>query len=291
MIRCVLGLVYGTVYGTAHVVPGLSGGTFLVVFGCYDVVCEAFALNFKEIKKHFFFLLFFALGTVGGIVGFVRVVTFLLGNFEVQTNLFFMGIILGSVPLILNFAAEEPRRGVSALSPLFLAAGFLLVAALFLAERFGVFGVREVQSADFVFTLKIMFYSFVAAVALVMPGISGAFVLVAFGVYEMFMNGLKALDFSLIVPACAGISIGIVAGAKLVLFLLKNFRRAVYSAVLGMVVGSVLPLFPKGFGINAATAAGGVCFAAGMGLGLVSGKRSRKSAKNSAAALYKSRKP
>ncbi|MDR0222195.1 MAG: DUF368 domain-containing protein [Oscillospiraceae bacterium] len=271
MIRCVLGLIYGAVYGTAHVIPGLSGGTFLVIFGCYDTVCEAFALNFKEIKKHFFFLLFFGIGTVGGIIGFAHAVTFLFDGFPVQTNLFFMGLILGGIPLILKIAASGEKLKKVRLSPFLL--GFALIAALFVVEKSGAFETGAVQTADFAFTLRIAFYAFTAAIAMVMPGISGAFVLVAFGVYEMFMNGLKALDFTIIAPAAAGILFGIVVGAKMILFLLKKFKSVVYGAITGMVAGSALPLFPEGAGLNAATLAGIPCFAAGMAAGLFLGKK------------------
>ena len=55
----ILAILYGLVFGIANIIPGVSGGTMLVVFGCYDKVCGALTLDFKEIKKHFKFLVFF----------------------------------------------------------------------------------------------------------------------------------------------------------------------------------------------------------------------------------------
>ena len=265
------GLVYGIVYGVAHVVPGLSGGTFLVIFGCYNVVCEAFALNFEIIKKRFFFLLFFGIGTIGGLVGFVHAVTFFLDWFEIQTNLFFMGLILGGIPLIVKIAASEEKFKPVCIPPFLL--GFAIVIFLFVIEKLGFFTTGAVKDVDFMFVVRITLYSFVAAIAMIMPGISGAFVLVAFGVYDIFMGAIKELDLMVLVPAVIGILLGIVAGAKLMLLIMKKYKLIVYSAIIGMVIGSAAPLFPEGFGLNFATLTGIACLALGGCISIVMGKK------------------
>jgi len=269
-MRNLSALFYGIVYGIAHVIPGLSGGTFLVIFGCYDTVCQAFALNFKEIKKNLIFLIFFGIGSLLGLIGFAHVITFLMASFEIQTNLFFMGLILGGLPLIIKITAEGEKFKPSCIPP--FALGFALVASLFFMEKLGAFEASAAQGVDTVFFLKIALYSFTAAIAMVLPGISGAFILLAFGVYDMFMEALKGFDFAVIIPAAIGIFLGIVLGAKLVLLLLNKFKLTVYSAIIGMVAGSVIPLFPHGLGLNAATAVGVVCFAAGVFVALMFGK-------------------
>ena len=267
-------MVYGIVYGIAHVIPGLSGGTFLVIFGCYDMVCEMFALNIRVIKKHRYFLLLFAIGTLGGLFGFAHAITYLLDGFRIQINLFFMGLILGGIPLIAKTATEEEKFKPVCLLPFVL--GFALVLALFLAERSGAFGTGALQSYDLMFSVKIVLYSILAAVAMVMPGISGAFVLVAFGVYDLFMEAIKGLDLMVLVPAVVGVLVGIVAGAKLVLLVLKKARLIVYSAILGMVIGSVAPLLPDGLGLNAGTLAGAACLALGAAVAYFMGRMENK---------------
>ena len=257
-----LGLIYGIVYGVAHIVPGLSGGTFLVVFGCYDLVCEAFALNIKTIKKHFLFFVLFGIGTVGGIAGFAHAITYLLINFEIPLHLLFMGLILGGLPHIVQIATEEEKLRPMCALP--FALGFALIVALFLFEKSYAFEMSALQETDFTFAVKIVLYSFVAAVAMVMPGISGAFVLVAFGVYDVFLGALSSLDFSVLIPATIGVLLGIVAGAKLILLTLKRYKLIVYSAILGIIIASVIPLFPAGIGLNAETLAGIVCFVLGI---------------------------
>jgi len=277
LIKLILGLFYGLVYGIAHVIPGLSGGTFLVIFGCYDTVCEAFALNFKEIKKHFFFLLMIGIGTIGGLVGFVYAISFLFDNFGVQTSLFFMGLIFGGLPLIFNIATSEQRFKPICAIPFIL--GLALVVGLFLIEKSGAFENDITQTVDLGFALRIVIYMFIAAIAMVMPGISGALVLVAFGVYGTLIEAVKTIDLTVLAPATIGAIIGIVVGARLVLFLLKRFKLMVYSAIIGMVIGSAAPVFPQGAGLNAATLIGVFCFAAGFMAAFLLGKNEMKKKK------------
>jgi len=270
-MRDLLGFVYGAVYGVALVVPGLSGGTFLVIFGCYDTICEALSLDFKVIRKRFFFLLLFGIGALGGLIGFVNVFTLLLHTFPIQTNLFFTGLILGGLPLILRIATEEEK-----LNPIYLLpfiAGLALVVSLFLAERAGLFDMGAVRSAGLILSLRIALYAFVAGLVMILPGISGAFVLVAFGVYDMFAGALKSLDFNVLIPAAIGILLGLVAGARLVLLILKKYKLPVYCMIAGMVTGSTVPLFPGGAGFNLPTLAGVLCMALSAWIAWTMGKR------------------
>jgi len=266
-----MGFVYGAAFGVALVVPGLSGGTFLVILGCYDLVCEALALNFKTIKKHFVFFILFAAGAVGGLVGFVHVVTFLIEHFRIQTYLFFTGLILGGIPLIKNIATKDEKIKLSCL-PAFLT-GLALVVCLFLFERYGVFGDSASGVTNVVFYLRVTFSAIIAAIAMIIPGISGTFVLIAFGVYDMFIQAVRLMDMTVLLPAAAGILLGIVAGARLMLYILKKSQLIIYSAILGMVVGSIAPLFPGGLGLNITTLAGFVCLALGFFVAVNMGKK------------------
>jgi len=243
----------------------------LVIFGCYETVCEAFALNKKEIKRNFLFLVFFVIGTVGGMLGFVRLITFLFDNYEIQTKLFFMGLILGGIPLISKIATKTEKFRPACIIPFLL--GFALVVSLFIIEKLGIVGTDAAQAYDAAFFIKIAVCGFFAAIAMVMPGIAGAFVLVVLGVYGIYIEALTNFDMSIIIPAAIGILIGIVVGAKLVLLFIKKHTLFAYSAIMGMVIGSILPLIPGGLGLNIATVIGIVCLVFGGGLGVVLGRR------------------
>ena len=104
-----LGIVFGLVFGIANIIPGVSGGTMLVTCGCYDKVCGALALDFKEIKKNIKFLIFFGIGAVLGIIGFSNLITLLFDNFPTETYMFFIGLIIGSIPLIIRNATLKEK--------------------------------------------------------------------------------------------------------------------------------------------------------------------------------------
>ena len=270
-MRHILHFIYGIVYATSMLIPGFSGGTALVIFGCYDIVCEAFALNFKKIKQNIVFLLVFGAGVICGLIGFVYVITFLLDNYVIQTNMFLLGLIFGGLPLILRLATEEEKLKPLCLIPFLAGLGFII--GLFVLERAGIFGGADSQTFDFVYVLRMLLSSFLAAVALVLPGISGAFVFVALGVYEQVTNALKELDFKVIIPVVIGAVLGLVLGSRMVLFLLGKNKLIVYSVIVGMVIGSLAPLFPEGFGMNLATLGGVLCFAVGFTAAVFLGKQ------------------
>ena len=92
----------GIILGVANIIPGVSGGTLAVVFNIYDRIIGLISLNIKKIISEWRFLLPLGLGMVTGILGFSKIISFLFENYPMQTNLFFVGIIAGSIPLVLR---------------------------------------------------------------------------------------------------------------------------------------------------------------------------------------------
>lgn len=378
-MKNLLAALYGLVFGIANIIPGVSGGTMLVVFGCYDKVCGALSLNFKEIKKNIIFLIFFGIGAVLGIIGFSFVISALFADFPIQTYMFFMGLIVGSVPLIVRNATVKEKFKPYCIAP-FLAAIVLVVGLSMLEKggasepyslsctkensivtivvenssdrvvknweirleeggfdpKFTVSGAKLIQkhslseqikelfgdvpdpfntfvpdganaeipphgqllisidtygdtsgitsdnfklnisyAMDVPFFLTLFFASLVAAVAMIIPGVSGSFIMVLLGTYSTVIAAIKNLDIIVLIPVAVGVIIGIVFGARLISFLLKKFRLTVFSAILGLVVGSIYAIFPDGFGLNTATLVGALTFLAGGALSYIVGKKTK----------------
>lgn len=371
----ILAILYGLVFGIANVIPGVSGGTMLVVFGCYDKVCGALTLNLKEIKKNIVFLVFFGIGAVIGIVGFAFVITWLFTNFPTQTNMFFMGLIIGSVPLIIRNATVKDKFRPMCILPFIV--GLAAVVGLAVAENgstdpyrleaavngettaitiyndsgrtvnqweiefadesialdgfasgaqavydastvekiqslFGVqFGpslpnafknienstidpnssytfiydggaldVSEMELSvsykmDVKFFITMMAALFIAAIAMIIPGVSGSFVMLTLGVYTTVIGAVKDLDFGVIIPCAIGALIGLVAGARLITWLMKKHSLMTYSAILGLVAGSIYVILPAGFGLNIATLTGFICLAVGAFVAFIVGKNTK----------------
>ncbi len=237
----------GIVLGVANVIPGVSGGTMAVVFGVYDRLIDAITLNLKKIVKDLPFLLLLGAGLVTGIILFSHLVTWFFGRWPYQTNFFFLGIILGSVPFIHKRARGS---GFTAGSWVAAAFGFAVMVAMFLLDsgKGGAAAVTDPTPA----TLAWLFgMGFVAAVTMIIPGISGSFVLLILGAYETIVRAVSDMNIPLLVPVAFGVVAGLLLGAQLVRFLLGRFHGLTYGAILGLVVGSLLPVFPgvpSGFG-------------------------------------------
>lgn len=248
----------GLVFGTANVIPGVSGGTMLVVFGVFDRLTEAIS-GIKKIFENFWFLFTFALGAGGGIILSSFVISSLFQSFGVQTNMFFIGLILGGVPLIYKFGTEEQKVKPSCIVPFVIA--MAVVIGLTVLEKMDVFKLAPdvVTGFDIVISLKLVVCAAIAAVTMIIPGISGSFVMMLLGVYETIIGAIKDMNFFVIIPFAIGAVIGIIGGAKLISVLIRKNKLMVYSALMGLVIGSVYAILPDGFGFNLQTGYGFAC--------------------------------
>lgn len=254
----------GIVFGVANIIPGVSGGTMLVVFGIYDQLTEAIS-GIKAIIKNIVFLLCFGLGAGIGLLGFASVISLLFQNFGVQTNMFFIGLILGSVPMIYRMGTSESKVKPLCVVPFVLALGVVILLAVL--EQINVVPTADVVTGfDLGMTVKLFVCAIIAAVAMIIPGLSGSFIMMLLGVYETIIGAIqiKALNFYVIIPVALGVIIGIIGGAKVISILIKKYKLMVYSAIMGLVVGSVYAILPADFGFNLQTGYGFVCLLFGV---------------------------
>lgn len=247
--------ICGIVFGTANVIPGVSGGTMLVVFGVFDRLTEAIS-GVKKIISNLGFLITFALGAGAGILLSAKVIGSMFETYAVQTNMFFIGLILGGIPLILKFGTAEKKVKPLCILPFLLS--MALVVGLTVLEKLDLFTLtaQDVSSFDPIFSLKMIGCAAIAAVTMIIPGISGSFMMMLLGVYETIIGALNSFNFYVIIPFAIGALFGIVFGAKLISLLIKKNKLMVYSAIMGMVVGSVYAILPEGFGFNLQTGYG-----------------------------------
>ena len=272
-MQYLLAVLYGLVFGIANIIPGVSGGTMLVVFGCYDKVCGALTLNFKEIKKNIIFLIFFGIGAAGGIFGFAFVITWLFNNFPTETYMFFIGLIVGGIPLIIRNATVKDKFRPLCLIPFVLA--LALVVGLAILKQITGENAAAAEYTGFLSMLVLFGATFVAAVAMIIPGVSGSFIMVLFGTYQPVIAAIKSMNFAILIPTALGAILGLVLGARLITFLLNKFRLMVFSAILGLVAGSIYAIFPPGFGLNSDTMIGAAALILGCGISYIVGKKTK----------------
>lgn len=282
----------GIAIGMANVIPGVSGGTLAVVFGIYDKFINAITYNVKKLWANKSFVVPILLGMLFGVLLFSKMITALYGHFPIQTDYFFTGLILGSVPMLFKYLLEEPsqdndeeterkKMGAAKIVGIVICAvaGLALILLFnYLEEKFS--GPREklgnLPPLSLPLAARIFIAGLVGAVAMVVPGISGSLLMLILGVYPIVITSIPALlnpettvhAFFLLLPNGIGVLIGLISGAKLIAWLLKKFPNHTYAVIFGLICGSFFAIFPgvKSFDGPLMAVASFVCLALGAAL-------------------------
>ena len=244
----ILYIIFGVIIGVANIIPGVSGGTMAVVLNIYDKLIDSVSNFRKDFKKSIMFLLPIGIGAVIGIVAFSKLIEFLLTNYPLATNFFFIGLILGSIPMIFKRATEDRFR-LSSLVPFLLFLIGMLVLSSFSDGAMSGEVVSQLSAGIFI---KLLVCSAIAAAAMILPGVSGSMVMVILGTYNTVLTAISSMNILMLVPVGIGVLIGIVGGAKVIDLCLKKFPQATFFAILGLILGSIYPLIANaGFSFSA----------------------------------------
>ncbi len=235
-------IIFGCIIGVANVIPGVSGGTMAVVLGIYDKLIGSMSRFFSDVKQNTRFIAGVGLGAVSGIYLLSALVKFCISNYAMVTNFFFTGLILGSVPMIYgqtrSMGKSSPRHYII----------FLLFIGLmaYLAFAGGNSG-SDIMTLNTQTVIYLVIVSFVAAVGMLLPGVSGSMLLLLFGAYYTIMNAVSSRDIITLLPIIAGTGMGLLVGSKIIDFCLRRLPVATYYAILGMVIGSLISVVKNAF--------------------------------------------
>lgn len=238
----------GIALGMAFVIPGFSGGTMAVILKIYDKLLDAISLNLKKLKKNLPFIIALGLGMAVGVFLTAVALKFLFENYPVATNLTLTGIVVGSLPMIWKECTSEAKFKPVNIIPFILALAVMVV--MFFIKRSE--PVEAVAQTEFSIglALKLAVGGMIAAVSMVIPGISGSLMLTIMGLYETTITSVSDRNFALIIPIGIGAVIGVLAGAKIISILLGRFKQGTYAVIIGLIVGSLLTIFPSDFRFN-----------------------------------------
>lgn len=233
----------GVAMGLGDSVPGISGGTIAVITQIYDelvfsiraidlIACRLlFSGQFKALWQHIngSFLLTLAIGILCGLIVSANTVLFLLENYFPPLMAFFIGMVLTSTWLLKDQFSIAAWQNVLA-----LALGLLLAVSI---------GFISPRSAE-LSLLYVFFSGAIAISAMILPGLSGAFILLLLGVYEFILGALIGFDLPYIAAFTLGCAIGLIAFSRLLAWLLKTHHELSYAFITGMLLGSVSALWP-----------------------------------------------
>lgn len=228
------------IIGLANIIPGVSGGTMAVVFGVFDRLIASISNIRKEFKKSILFLLPIGLGAGAAILLLSQGLKWLLEHHYMATNLFFVGVIVGSIPMIFGKAVEGGFK-IRNLIP-FAVTFAMMIVMIFLSPEGETVIVRTLDVFMFI---KLLVFSAIAAISMIIPGLSGSFVMLLLGTYNTVITAIAELNIVMLIPVVIGVALGILFGSKLINWLIVRFPQATYFAILGFVIGSIPTIFEK----------------------------------------------
>jgi len=246
MKKHIITALKGYLMGAANVIPGVSGGTIALIAGIYTTIIDAinsvtvpqvwkdlFHGRFREFWKeiHGTFLLSLGIGIVLSILSLAKLMEYVLAEFPVETWAFFFGLILASAGLMF--------RGIKGWT----------WKEIVLAVVGGIAGVlvcllTPTETPDalwFVFICGAL-----AICTMILPGISGSFVLLILGKYDFIMSALDFADFNwpVLLVFAAGCVFGILAFAKFLHWVLGKWEKQTMVVLLGFIIGSLIKVWP-----------------------------------------------
>lgn len=242
--------VIGIFIGTGLIIPGVSGGVLAIALGVYDKLIKAFSGIFKDFKKNITFLIPIIFGIGLGTVLFGNIVLYLYTNYEVATKSAFLGLILGSLPIVFNKLKTGKNKYMFKPVPFLLATS--VGVSLYIIN--GLYVVNEsITTLNYSLgsTIKLFVAGLFYAVGKVIPGVSSSFMLMVLGIYEyvlsLLSNPLLVLNGELIHAVIFGLGfiIGAIVLSKIVVYLLEHYQYITYSAIIGFILGSILIIIPS----------------------------------------------
>lgn len=249
-------MIKGFFIGIANIIPGVSGGTLMITLGVYEKVIDAISHFTKDIKEHLKLIFWIGIGALISIVSMSKLIVFSLDNYRLPTVLFFIGLILGGIPML--YGKVKGKINVSNII-IFLITFLFVISMMFLNSNSNEVDLGNLNVVGYIL---LFFVGVVASATMVIPGISGSFVLMFLGYYESILNRVNSLvkfndiftNVLVLGVFGIGVLIGIVGVSKLIEFLLNKYEIKTFSGILGFVIAScisiVINAFNEGITVN-----------------------------------------
>ena len=244
MNQYIANFLKGIGVGSANVIPGVSGGTIALITGIFERLINAlkscnltaiklfFTGKFKEFAEYidFKFLISVGLGVIVAIFSIARLFEFLFAEYPIYLWSFFFGMILVSIYYV-GITIEKFNWKV--VLSFIIGTAF----ALFIA-----FGTPAKENSNIFY---LMICGAVATCSMILPGLSGSFVLVLMGNYQLIMiDAVNDLNLGILVPVAVGGVVGLLAFSHLLSWIFKNYRDITIAVLTGFILGSMPIIWP-----------------------------------------------
>ena len=234
----------GMAMGAADAVPGISGGTIALLLGIYKELINTIGnINIsllKDLKSNGFlyfwrkvngnFLLSVIIGIGISLITFVKITAYLFDKYPILIWSFFLGLVLATIYVIYKLIKSWNYINL-----------MFVIASAFIS--FYISGTSTIVNIDIDITY-ILICGIIAASAMIIPGISGALILVILGLYSTMINAVNNLEFDKIITFTSGAIIGLLSFSKIIKWMFSKNSSLTYSILLGFVIGSLSKVWP-----------------------------------------------
>ncbi|OIJ30231.1 DUF368 domain-containing protein [Staphylococcus sp. LCT-H4] len=238
----------GFAMGTSDLVPGVSGGTIALLLGIYnDFIRSISGIFSKRFWESLKFLIPIVLGMLIAIGSLSKLINFLLNTHPIPTLFFFVGLILGIIPYLLK--TSRFKQTFTAKHYMLVVLGIVVIVVITLLNNGNKHAGETLTFSTSLF-IKYFIAGVCASSAMLLPGISGSFMLLVFGAYGTIMYAISEfLSFNFnAVPILLTVGLGIIAGfllsSKAIQYFLNYHTSLTYALIIGFVVGSLYAVFP-----------------------------------------------
>lgn len=227
----------GMLIGSTMLIPGVSGGSMAIILGIYDRLVGAVSSFTQNVKENIAFLLTFAVSAGIGMFLLAKPILVLWEMYPKAMGFFFMGAVAGGIPAIYKEAGIDniKWRYVA-----YVLIGFGIAAVMALPG----INVMTTATGGQHSALYLFAAGIIAAVALVLPGISVSFLLLFMGLYNELMQAVSEMNLSFLIPMGIGILLGVILVTRALETAMKKYPKITYLTILGFVIGSLIEVFP-----------------------------------------------
>lgn len=244
MINYLFLILKGIAMGAANVIPGVSGGTMALITGIFERLIDAiksfnikaikllFSFKLKEFAKHvdLYFLIAVFAGIAFAIITLARLFGYLFEEYPVYIWSYFFGLVLASVYFV---GKTVSKWNLSVVITFIIGATIAVIISVLnpATENSGI--------------IYLMLCGVVAMCSMILPGLSGSFVLILLGNYQLVMiDAVNDRDLGILVPVVIGAGIGLLAFSHILSWVFKKYRDQTISLLTGFILGSLSVLWP-----------------------------------------------
>lgn len=244
-----INIVKGFTMGCADIVPGVSGGTVALITGIYQNLLEAIQsvvraglllirFKFKEALNeiHFSFLIPLFIGIITAFLTMAKVITYTMENYPEYTWASFLGMMIASLFIVKRMVKKW---------------NFFHITLVILSSMVAYLITTKTPIETPETTSYFFFSGFIAIIAMILPGISGSFLLLIMGKYHQVIGALKGVTsgevdqfIAIAIPFAIGCGLGLALFSWILKFLLKHYNDMTFSILLGLMIGSLHKLWP-----------------------------------------------